>query len=489
MRVLLVNTNRMKPPIAPIGLDYVSDSVRAAGHETRLLDLCLSDDIERDIALTMQTFQPEAIGISVRNTDDCYFSSGDFFLPGVRRVVELLRCTADLPIVMGGVGFSMMPEAVMDYCGVDYGIAGEGEDALVRLLAAWQGAEDLGRVPGLVCRRDGVVHRNPVLDLSLDRLPPRSRSLVDNVRYFTEGGQAGFETKRGCSMQCIYCADPVAKGNRIRLRDPRLVVEELTTLLARGIDHFHTCDCEFNLPGEHAAQVCQAIIEAGLHDRIRWFAYCAVTPFDDEMARLFRRAGCAGIDFGADSGSAEVLRRLGRHFGPNDLVRTARACRGAGIPFMLDLLVGGPGETRDTVRQTFDLARQVGADCVGVSMGVRVYAGTPLADLVRHQGAVDSNPDLYGRKRGNPDMLEPVFYISPDLGPEIVQFVRTLVGKDDRFFLPSAGAEETNYNYNDNSVLVRAIERGARGAYWDILRRLRCEGGCETTPATNEPRT
>lgn len=277
-------------------------------------------------------------------------------------------------------------------------------------------------------------------------------------------------------MSCIYCADPVSKGRRVRLRPPRLVVDELSALLARGIDHFHACDCEFNLPVEHARDVCDAIIARGLAERIRWYAYCSVTPFDRRTAALFRRAGCAGIDFGADSGSAEMLRRLGRHFGPDDLLSTARCCREAGIPFMYDLLIGGPGETRETARQSIDLVRRADPDCIGVSLGTRVYDGTPIADMVRGQGDMAANPALRGTRQDNPRFLLPVFYLSPGLGEGAEGFIRDQAAADRRFFLPGGPDAEQDYNYNDNSLLSDAIRRGARGAYWDILRRMARQG-------------
>jgi radical SAM superfamily enzyme YgiQ (UPF0313 family) len=274
-------------------------------------------------------------------------------------------------------------------------------------------------------------------------------------------------------MACLYCADPVAKGRRSRLVPPRAVVAELGALLAQGIDNFHACDCEFNLPLVHAKEICRAIIDAGLGERIRWYAYCAPAPFDAELAELCRRAGCAGIDFGADSGSPAVLRALGRHFGPADLEATAALCRQAGIPFMYDLLVGGPGETRETVSESLDLVRRAGPDCVGVSMGVRVYGGTPLADQIRAHGPMESNPNLHGAKLDNERFLRPVFYVAQALGPDIAEYMRELVGEDSRFLLPSAPDQTRDYNYNDNETLVRAIADGARGAYWDILRKMK----------------
>ena len=322
MKILLINTNRMRPAIAPIGLDYLADSLIAEGHEPELLDLCFSEDIAADVESCVRGFSPDCVGITVRNTDDCYFSGRAFFLPEIKQIVDHVRRCSDAPVVMGGVGFSVAPESVMTFCEPDYGIAGEGEEALVGLLSALETGRGLEEVSKPLLRDGDSVRRNPEAHSHLDLLPSRQRSLPDNSRYYREGGQAGIETKRGCGMDCIFCADPVSKGRRVRLRSPVLVVEEIKTLLAQGISHLHTCDCEFNLPGEHAKDVCRAIIDAGLGERIRWYAYCSILPFDEEMADLFVRAGCGGIDFGADSGSDRILRGLGRNFTALDLART-----------------------------------------------------------------------------------------------------------------------------------------------------------------------
>jgi hypothetical protein len=106
-------------------------------------------------------------------------------------------------------------------------------------------------------------------------------------------------------------------------------------------------------------------------------------------------------------------------------------------------------------------------------MGLRVYAGTSMARFVEAEGEPASNPNLFGAKSNNPSFLKPVFYLPHQLGEDLVAYVRELVAGDPRFFLPTSSAANSNYNYNDNTVLVQAIENGARGAYWDILRRMR----------------
>jgi radical SAM superfamily enzyme YgiQ (UPF0313 family) len=184
---------------------------------------------------------------------------------------------------------------------------------------------------------------------------------------------------------------------------------------------------------------------------------------------LMKRAGCVGINFGADSGSDRMLAVLGRDFRVVDIGETVRACREAGLAVMLDLLLGAPGETWDTVAETIELMKVVAPDCVGISLGVRVYPGTPLE--VRLARAGSESQGLIGDLTGT----EPAFYLSPDLDDEPYARIRSMVAGDERFFLPFGG-DERDYNYNDNSILRNAIQAGARGAYWDILRKMRAGG-------------
>jgi hypothetical protein len=239
----------------------------------------------------------------------------------------------------------------------------------------------------------------------------------------------------------------------------------MRNLLSQGADCFHLCDSEFNLPPDHAEAVCRAVVSAGLGDRVRWYTYASPVPVSAGLIGLMQRAGCAGVNFGVDSGSDRMLRALGRDFTAADVARAARLCREAGLPFMFDLLLGGPGETWESVEETLDLMRRVSPSRVGLSLGVRVYPGTPLAAGVRAG-------DTGGRLVGDPEGLEPAFFVSDALGSDPHGGLRERVGADSRFFVP-AGPGEQNYNYNDNAVLQEAIAAGHRGAYWDILRKIR----------------
>jgi radical SAM superfamily enzyme YgiQ (UPF0313 family) len=246
----------------------------------------------------------------------------------------------------------------------------------------------------------------------------------------------------------------------------------METLVNQGIDHLHLCDCEFNIPEYLAKEVCMEIVNRGLGGKVRWYTYASPGPFSRELALLVKAAGCAGINFGVDSGCDRMLQILGRDFCVEDLRSTARFCREEGIVFMYDLLLGAPGETRESLKETIQTMKEISPERVGAALGVRIYSNTKLANMVHKEGVLADNPNLHGITRGNEDFSAPIFYLSQRLGDDASQYLSSLVGNDERFFLHNPEAGDKNYNYDDNATLVEAIRSGYRGAFWDILRRL-----------------
>ena len=242
--ILLINPNLLRPPVAPLALEYLGASLRAEGWPVSLLDLCRSTESRNPLPERLEKNPPALIGITFRNLDDAYYLSGRGFLSGLAELVGDIRAACDVPVVLGGTGFSVAPEAVLRSTGAEYGIWGEGEGALPRLLQVLSPkssvrsqekallASELEKIPGLFWREgDRIRHNPPAFCPDLDRLGLEARGCVDNGYYFHQGGMAGFEAKRGCDRRCIYCADPVAKGSRIRLRTPGSVADEIERLL------------------------------------------------------------------------------------------------------------------------------------------------------------------------------------------------------------------------------------------------------------------
>jgi len=470
----LVNSNLSKPPIAPLGLEYLAEAARDQGLEAEIVDLCFETDPAAALARRLADADPELVAITFRNSDNCMLLSSHSFLPELADLVAAARTATAAPIVVGGAGFSVAPAAIMQALGVEYGVLGDGEQAVPLLLRALRGELHLQEVPGLLWREAEAIRSNPPEWPEIFSQPALRRDKIDNRRYLERGGQLGLETKRGCDRNCIYCADPLSKGRRRRLRSPAAIADEVENLLRRGLDVYHLCDSEFNLPHEHAVAVCDELVRRGLGDQISWYAYLTPHPFSAELADLMQRAGCAGINFGADSGNDRMLARLGRDFSSAETLQTVRLCHQHGLAVMLDLLIGAPGETRETARQSIEFVKAADPSCAGISLGVRIYAGTRLAHTITAQRPMSENPAICGQATDNPEMLAPVFYLSADLGDpqEAASFLSEVIAGDARFFFGGSG-DERDYDYDDNQALVDAIAAGARGAYWDILRRHR----------------
>ena len=473
MRIVLVNPNPMKPPVTPVSLDYLGSACSDAGIEVDLIDCSVVPDWSKQLSQVLAE-KPTLVGVTVRNIDDSYFASRDFSIRRIIPVLEEIKKSTEAPICLGGVGFSIFTSESLQFCDVPYGICGCGEESLVKLVIALKNKIELETVPGLVWMENGNYRSNAILPVPLEKIDLASRSLIDNRHYFENGGQVGFETKRGCSLNCTYCPEPLIRGKDVRVRNPLNVVEELTSLYNCGINVFHTCDSEFNCPYSHAVQVSQAIIESGLGSKIKWYAYCSPEYFTEELEYLMRQAGCVGIDFGADHGDNTMLRRLGHGYTSDDLIRIRKICLKYNMTCMFDLLLGSPGETKESIETTIHLMEKIKPDRVGISLGVRLYPITRMGRkiLEESKGTLSKNPSLFGDLEDNKSLFRPIYYCDANLGEDVEDWLHGLVGDDRRFLLGRRTDANLNYNYNDNPELIEAIKQGHRGAYWDILRRV-----------------
>ncbi|MCX6383182.1 MAG: radical SAM protein [Actinobacteria bacterium] len=473
-QVLLINSNLIKPPVAPLGLDYVGSIIIRNGFNVELLDLNFSENIEYDIRKKLTNNSFLAIGLNIRNTDDCYYLSQDFFLPKIRDIVAVIRKYSDSPIILGGGGFSVVPLEIIKYLKADYGIIGDGEITFLRLLDSIRNSKknsDISEnIKGVVFKVSDYKIMEPGY-YSLKEYPLPDRDLADNKRYFIEGGMGAIETKRGCYRKCIYCADPLIKGSNIRVRPINTVTKEIKNLIDKGINYIHFCDSEFNLPIDYSTNLLNQIIDTNIGDKIKWYSYMSPVPFNENFAKLLKHAGCEGINFGVDSANPKILKNLGRNHTLDDLANVAKLCSKYKIKFMFDLLLGGPGEYKDSIKYTIDNIKKLNPTCVGISYGIRVYPGTYLASIINRE-FFPNNKNLYGNVKDNTNFFKPIFYISEEIGKDIVEYTNSLVSGDKRFFIGATDNSDKNYNYNENLRLQEAIKNGYRGAFWDILQQI-----------------
>ena len=126
MKILLIYPNRYhNPPVMPLGLEYLSGAVTAAGHHADVLDLCFSDRPEEELRRALQVLKPDITGISIRQVDTALYRGNQFFLPEIRDYVRVCKEYGS-PVVLGGSGFSIMPDKILEFTGAQYGIICSG---------------------------------------------------------------------------------------------------------------------------------------------------------------------------------------------------------------------------------------------------------------------------------------------------------------------------------------------------------------------------
>ena len=402
MKVLLVATNqadrfmgRMVVRPVPIGLAYLAASVDEERHTLKVLDLMFADDAVAEVADAVSEFEPDLIGMSIRNLDNQSSLNPVWNLPAVRDIIERIRQLSDATTLIGGPAFSIMPAECLDYVGADLGIAGDAAEAFATLVERLEAGADYRDIPGIVYRDDTndgeIVVSEGRFTSSFHRAP--RLDLLDMGAYNGSGFGVGVVTK----LAQAYYPTPGAdfSGGDWRIREPSEVVDEIRALDNDfGINKVFFIDSGFNIPAEHAKATCRAIIDAGL--RVRWNSY--VRPSDDadaELMGLMKESGCslALMAEGGRGGEGLDDRLAG-------LERMSGLCREADLPFTMNMTFGEPGDSESSVEQKLDFLKRMDAAFSVLRVGTRVLPNTGAAQTALREGLIESESEL----------MRPTFY-------------------------------------------------------------------------------
>ncbi|MFN2636588.1 MAG: radical SAM protein [Gemmatimonadaceae bacterium] len=467
-RVLLVSTNRERQPypVVPNGLAAVASALEGAGHSVRFLDLCFEKNPTDSSELAARAFQPDIIGVSVRNIDNSDAIALRHYTPEAREVLAALRrASPKARVIAGGAAFGVAPEALFRDLGVDYAVAGDGERASVALVDALSRGLDAGNLPGLVRDREGtVLFTPPGEDADLDSLPrPSLHHWIDLARYQRHGATIPIQTKRGCVYRCVYCTYRNVEGWGYRTRDPESVADEIEELKTEaGVRHFDFVDSTFNSPPGHALRVCEAITRRNLNVQLDTTNFTpAAAPAD--LLRAMKVAGFRSLGITAESASDTVLEKLEKGFSAAKVREVAERVEGHGIKTLWIFLVGGPGETETTLEETLDFAawRLRRGDAVYLTVGLRIYPGTTLHRIAIGEGIVPATSSL----------LDPTFYFSQSLGFDSTVARLKRFASDHPRFMFSADSRSTILPYLTRAASVLRLPR-PHWQYMGLFQRL-----------------
>lgn len=448
MNVLLISANTLTAPypVYPLGLDYVAAALQPR-HKVSIADMNLINT--KALAKWVDELNPGAVGISLRNVDNTDTTDPQGFIAGYRKLVQVLRKHTDAPIILGGAGFSIFPEKILSALDADYGISGEGE-RLAALLEAIENQQSVESLPGIVIPEKPYRPADPFMVIPSRNLDPEYEHLGFYLRY---GGMLNIQTKRGCPFKCIYCTYPHIEGKRFRLIDPVEVAQTAQIAQDAGAKYFFITDSAFNADIEHSLAVADEFLKKGIS--IPWGAFLAPLKMPDHYFETLKSAGMSHAEFGTESLSDRVLKAYGKPFNRSHVLRAHDQAIAADLHVAHYFLLGGPGETANTLASTLSHIDKLKKSVLFLFCGMRIYPHTALYDLAVRQGRIDSSQDL----------LEPVFYESAGIQRElIIERVTAMAAKRVNWVIGSGG--------DDTSELVRRMyEKGYSGPLWEFLIR------------------
>ena len=301
---------------------------------------------------------------------------------------------------------------------------GEAEHSFPVFLERLKAGEDIYSVPGCIYRKNGQVHKVPrelIEDLDSTALP--AYELFDLAQYQEHNILPAVFSKRGCAFNCTFCPYSSLEGTRYRLKSPARVVDEIEYIRNLGVAKVSISENSFNIPYSHAEQICQALIDRQVD--IRWVTG-ALKPLKVslEFVRLLQDSSCDYVNLAVETASPSMLKRMNRRYSVDDVRMALDALSASDLPYGISLMFGCPGETPETIAETFDVIDRYPIPPAGiwVTLGINLWT--------EHQ-TVLQDARLSGQFADDSDLFDGAFYMSPDLPkPYMLELIYSLSGRE-----------------------------------------------------------
>lgn len=363
MKVLLVKPHNLSDHIQPsLGLGYLATAIRGR-HEVAILD-CIRENIPIEkLESVLESSRPDVVGLQ------CYTFDLRFVTEALKAAKRVSRETVT---VVGGPHPSAMPEDLFHRAGkdLDFAFVGEAETGLPMLLDGLRdGQADYRAVPGLVWRDNGRIRSKlPVFPEDLDALGmpawdiirPETYPESQHGAFYRQFPIAPVIVTRGCPYPCTFCAGHVVSGRKIRRRSAGHVLDEIQYLRRRfGIREFHVVDDNFTQDRDYAKSLLRQLKAASLG--MSWAVPNGVRmdTLDEELLGLMKDTGLYLISLGIESGSDRMLKLMRKGTTKEGIRSSVRMIRRAGIDMAGFFILGYPGETAATIRETIRFSAEL----------------------------------------------------------------------------------------------------------------------------------
>ncbi len=373
MRFLLINPYCpiSENPSPSLGLAFLAGALEGAGVETKVIDFTVFPYSRTMLESVLGDFQPDLVGAtSVTMT----------YNNAAQVIKEVKAIDQQILTVMGGPHVTFWAhEAMNSLPELDFVVIGEGEHTAIELTREAGNGRDWSTVKGIVYRQGSQIlntgTREKVVDL--DSLPMPARHLFPLGRYMALGMPITMTTSRGCPHQCIFCVGRKMVGAKVRYRNPEKVVDELAYLHGLNFQQINIVDDLFTASKDHCLAVCREIQKRNL--KIGWTSFSRVDTISRELLIEMKKAGCYAVSFGVETGNPDILKTIKKKITLEKVVEAANLCREVGMDVHFTFILGLPGETPETLKQTTEFGEKLKA-IVG-SSGFHLLAPFPGTEV------------------------------------------------------------------------------------------------------------
>jgi radical SAM superfamily enzyme YgiQ (UPF0313 family) len=341
-----------------IQLLYVAGVLEKIGVEVNYADIVGMELSDSDLDLRLKRFDPDIIAFSVYTS---HFHNTVSYARHFKSIVPRAK------IMVGGVHATLFPHETMNYNKeIDFTCVGEAEMVLPAFVERWEKGEGFEGLRGILWRDGEEVKYAgpPAANNDLDSCPFPARHLVPNEKYFnfisTYRNYTVFNSSRGCPYPCIFCE---AARTKFRARSPENVVAEFEECYEKhGVREIDIFDSSFTVRKDRVFKMCELLCKSGLNKKLVWNVRSRVDSINEELLEAMREAGCYRIFYGVESGNDEVLHNLRKGIKLDRIKKIISKTDEIGISAFAYFLIGAPGETPESVRQTIDFAKALPLD-------------------------------------------------------------------------------------------------------------------------------
>jgi anaerobic magnesium-protoporphyrin IX monomethyl ester cyclase len=408
MRTLLINPPYpfSEIPILPMGLSYLASVLEHSGQEVQVLDLLVSKYSKDKIKNKLEEYQPDIVGVT----------SVTLNYPIASEILKYTKSEdKDIITIIGGPHVTFAPvETLTEAPWIDIVVRGEGERTMLDIVSG----KKLADIDGVAYRdkTDGIkMTGQRSLIENLDELPFPAKHFFPISRYHALDVHASILTGRGCPFNCIFCVGSKMGGRRVRYRNPKLIVDEIEQDLSSGFKKVNFEDDHLTLNHQHLNALCDEIIARGL--KFNWSAFSRVDTVNPEILHKMKRAGCTWLLYGVESGNQEILDIIKKKITLQKVRDAVEMAKEAGIGILASFILGLPGETPETMRQSLQFAQGLGA-----SYGFHVlspFPGTEVREKAAEYGIeiltddwtkYDCNRPVSRTKGAGPDQINALLH-------------------------------------------------------------------------------